>query len=97
VRFLGEGYFGQDLSIPAAFGHLRDQGASGGGAEDRDLTYILPAIPLRVMSLVPARQRRISATRRRRRSPTSSHGQFAPGRIHHVAAILSGRRLSRAR
>ena len=53
VRFLGEGYFGQDLTIPPLSVTYAIKAASGNGAEGRDLSYILPAIPLRVMSLVP--------------------------------------------
>jgi hypothetical protein len=53
VRFLGEGYFGQDLTIPPLSVTYAIRAASGNGAEGRDLSYILPAIPLRVMSLVP--------------------------------------------
>jgi len=53
VRFLGEGYFGQDLTIPPLSVTYAIKAAAGNGAEGRDLSYILPAIPLRVMSLVP--------------------------------------------
>jgi hypothetical protein len=53
VRFLGEGYFGQDLTIPPLSVTYAIKAASGAGVEGRDLSYVLPAIPLRVMSLVP--------------------------------------------
>ena len=52
VRFLGEGYFGQDLTIPPLTVTYAIR-STGSGVEGRDLPYILPAIPLRVMSLVP--------------------------------------------
>jgi hypothetical protein len=52
VRFLGEGYFGQDLTIPPVTVTYAIR-ATGTGVEGRDLSYILPSIPLRVMSLVP--------------------------------------------
>jgi hypothetical protein len=53
VRFLAEGYFGQDLTIPPLSVTYAIKAANGSGVEGRDLSYILPPIPLRVMSLVP--------------------------------------------
>ena len=53
VRFLGEGFFGQDVAIPPLTVTYAIKAAAGNGAEGRDLAYILPALPLRVMSLVP--------------------------------------------
>ncbi len=52
MRLLAEGFFGQDIEIPAltvTYNLL----APGGGAEGRDQTYLLPAMPMRVLSLVP--------------------------------------------
>lgn len=53
VRFLGEGFFGQDVIVPPLSVTYAIRASSGNGAEGRDLSYVLPAIPLRVMSLVP--------------------------------------------
>lgn len=53
VRFLGEGFFGQDVNIPPVTVTYAIKAAAGNGAEGRDLSYVLPALPLRVMSLVP--------------------------------------------
>ena len=52
VRFLGEGFFGQDVTIPPLSVTYAIR-ATGSGVEGRDLSYILPPIPLRMMSLVP--------------------------------------------
>jgi len=53
VRLLGEGFFGQDAIIPALTVTYTIRAASGNGIEGRDLPYVLPAIPMRVVSLVP--------------------------------------------
>jgi hypothetical protein len=52
MRLLGEGFFGQDLAIPSltVSYNLRSAGA---GSEGRDQTYLLPALPMRALSLVP--------------------------------------------
>lgn len=53
VRLLSEGFFGQDVTIPTLPVTYNIQAASGGGAQGRDQTYALPALPMRVASLVP--------------------------------------------
>jgi hypothetical protein len=52
VRLLSEGFFGQDVTIPAVTVTYNVQ-APGGGAQGRDLGYVLPPLPMRVLSLVP--------------------------------------------
>jgi hypothetical protein len=52
VRLLSEGFFGQDVTIPAVTVTYNVQ-APGGGAQGRDLGYILPPLPMRILSLVP--------------------------------------------
>jgi hypothetical protein len=53
VRLLSEGFFGQDVQIPSLPVTYTIQSAAGGGGQGRDLTYQLPALSLRVASLVP--------------------------------------------
>jgi hypothetical protein len=52
MRLLSEGFFGQDVAIPplTVTYNLRSAGA---GSEGRDQTYLLPALSMRVLSLVP--------------------------------------------
>jgi hypothetical protein len=52
MRLLSEGFFGQDVNIPSLTVTYNLQ-SSGGGSEGRDQTYLLPALPMRVLSLVP--------------------------------------------
>jgi hypothetical protein len=52
VRLLSEGFFGQDVTIPSVTVTYNVQ-APGGGAQGRDLGYILPPLPMRILSLVP--------------------------------------------
>jgi hypothetical protein len=51
VRLLGDEFFGQDVNIPATNLTYRIQ---SGGAEGVEHKYLLPAMPIRVMSLLPA-------------------------------------------
>jgi hypothetical protein len=53
LRLIGDAYFGKDVEIPSLKVTYRIQSSIGGGNEGRDQTYLLPALPLRVMSLVP--------------------------------------------
>jgi hypothetical protein len=52
VRLLSEGFFGQDVAIPAMTVTYNVR-APGGGAQGRDLGYVLPPLPMRILSLVP--------------------------------------------
>ena len=52
VRLLNDGYFGQDVNLPAltVTYNLKSAGADSAG---RDQSYVLPALPMRILSLVP--------------------------------------------
>jgi hypothetical protein len=52
VRLLSDGFFGQDVIIPAltVTYNLQERGS---GSQGRDMQYILPALPMRILSLVP--------------------------------------------
>ena len=52
MRLLSEGFFGQDVNIPSLTVTYNLQ-SSGGGVEGRDQTYMLPPLPMRVLSVVP--------------------------------------------
>ena len=52
MRLLGETFFGQDVDIPALKIIYGVRSATTGEAEGRDQTIVLPALPLRVQSLV---------------------------------------------
>ena len=51
VRLLSDGFFGQDVMIPGVTVTYNLQTA--GGTQGRDQTYMLPALPMRILSLVP--------------------------------------------
>ena len=52
VRLLNDGYFGQDVNLPAVTVtyNLKSAGADSTG---REQSYVLPALPMRILSLVP--------------------------------------------
>jgi hypothetical protein len=51
VRLLSDGFFGQDVMIPGVTVTYNLQ--TTGGTQGRDQTYVLPALPMRILSLVP--------------------------------------------
>lgn len=53
VRLLSEGFFGQDIVVPSLNVTYNIRAAAGNGAQGRDQTYVLPALPVRVAMLVP--------------------------------------------
>jgi hypothetical protein len=53
VRLLGEGFFGQDVTIPPLQVTYNVKTASGNGAQGRDQQYNLPPLQMRLLSIVP--------------------------------------------
>ncbi len=53
LRLIGDGFFGQDVSIPPLTVTYNIKAASGGGAQGIDQSYVLPGLPVRIASLVP--------------------------------------------
>jgi hypothetical protein len=53
LRLLGDQFFGRDVDIPALPLTYRVQSTGGDAGQGRDQVYLLPALPLRVLSLVP--------------------------------------------
>jgi hypothetical protein len=53
MRVLSEGFFGQEMNIPALTVTYNLQSPGSGNTEGRDQTYVLPALPMRVLSIVP--------------------------------------------
>ena len=54
VRLLGDGFFGQEVNIPATNITYRIQSAATEGVEGVERAYVLPSMPMRVISLLPA-------------------------------------------
>jgi len=52
VRLLADGFFGQDVNVPALTVTYNFRTADGGNT-GRDQSYVLPALQMRVLSLVP--------------------------------------------
>lgn len=52
VRLMNDGFFGQDVNLPALTVTYNVQ-APGGRTQGRDQSYVLPALPMRILSVVP--------------------------------------------
>ncbi len=53
LRLIGDDFFGKDVEIPALTVTYNVQSDVAGASAGRDQMYVLPALPMRVMSLVP--------------------------------------------
>jgi len=53
TRLIGDVFFGKDVDIPGVKITYHIQSSIGGGSQGRDQTYALPALAMRVNSLVP--------------------------------------------
>jgi hypothetical protein len=53
MRLLSEGFFGQDVNVPPLTVTYNLQSPGAGSTEGRDQTYVLPALPMRVLSILP--------------------------------------------
>jgi len=54
VRLLGEDFFGRDIAIPATNLPFRIQTGGAETVEGTEHQYVLPAMPMRILSLLPA-------------------------------------------
>jgi hypothetical protein len=54
VRLLGEEFFGRDVPIPAATITFRIRTGNAEAVEGTEHRYVLPSIPMRILSLLPA-------------------------------------------
>lgn len=53
LRLLGEEFFGRDVSIPSTAITFRVQTGGAEAVEGKEQSYLLPAIPVRILSLLP--------------------------------------------
>jgi hypothetical protein len=53
VRLIGEDFFGEDIDIPALTVTYSIKSNVAGASEGLDQMYVLPSLPIRIMSLVP--------------------------------------------
>jgi hypothetical protein len=85
LRILGDEFFGRDVDLPVLTVPYTVQVTTGRETQEgREQTYLLPAIPIRVASLLPA-----NATDIRDASP-DSFGTIENRRLRATAALVAG-------
>ena len=103
LRLLGEGFFGQDVNVPPLTVTYNIQAAAGQGAEGRDQQYVLPPLPMRVLSIVPqsagdirdaSRESFAAVDARRFRATTAQVGAGVAFALAALLAIFAGLRLT---
>ena len=65
VRLLGDGFFGQDVAIPDAMSPIAYNMPAPARRRGREQTYVLPPLPMRIVSLVPRKATDIRDASRR--------------------------------
>jgi hypothetical protein len=84
VRLLGDEFFGRDVAIPPTNVRFRIRTGTTEAAEGVEHTYVLPSIPVRVVSLLPAQ-----ATDIRDPSP-DTFGDVEARRSRSTVALVAG-------
>lgn len=84
LRLLGQEFFGQDVDIPSLMVTYNIQSDVPGAAQGRDQVYALPALPMRVVSLVPKNATDI------RDSPPESFADIEARLFRATSELLAG-------
>jgi hypothetical protein len=82
LRLLGEGYFGRDVDIPSINVTYNIQ-SPGGETQGRDQVYVLPALPMRILSLAPIKATDIRDT------PRDSFADIETRRFRATAELIA--------
>jgi hypothetical protein len=82
LRLFGEGYFGRDVDIPSINVTYNIQ-ARGGETQGRDQVYVLPALPMRILSLAPIKATDIRDT------PRDSFADIETRRFRATAELIA--------
>jgi hypothetical protein len=84
VRLLGEEFFGRDVAIPPTNVTFRVRTGGADAIEGTEHTYVLPALPIRILSLLPVQAADI-------RDPSiDTFGDIESRRFRATAALVAG-------